>query len=182
MREAQEANFFQAGVQAAGGDATKFLTDVLKNFSDMVESPHFQRRLQEQGLNVDDLDLASAYKIPKVNLKLSVAQNLISGAAIAADYKEASRFIHQPGFNYLTEAQKNEYPHIYASAKLLQNASSGLDHEQAYASFREWAVKVDLQEQDWVKLDPTPVTQNNINRGFPASGLPNPLEELGRSI
>lgn len=176
----QEAEFFQVGVQAAGNNVKNFLADVLNHYPDIENSQHFQERLQEHGLKIADLDLDAAHKMPKINLKFSAAYAATASTAIAADYKEASKIIHQPGFEYLTEAQKNEYPHVYASAKFLRNVSSCLDHEQAYASFREWAVRVDLKEQDWVKLDPTPVTRHNITQGFPASGLPNPLEELGR--
>lgn len=173
---AKEAKVFQEGVAAAGGDAKKFLADVLKNYSDMKDSPHFKQRLQQLGISDVDLNLEAAHKISLPKLALTQAAVLVPAAM--ADYKEASENIKRPIFNYLTEDQKSEYPHVYASAKLLQNATMGLMPELGYSDFRDWALKVNLHEQDWVKLDPTPVTQNNLNYGLPARGMFDSLQEI----
>jgi hypothetical protein len=176
---AKEAKVFKEGVEAAGGDAKKFLADVLKNYSDMKDSPHFKARLLETGLIEADLNLAAAHKMSISGPpKLAVTQAAMAGVPIIADYKEATEHISAPSFNYLNETAKSEYAHVYASAKLLLNATMGLKPEFGYSVFREWAVKVNLHEEDWVKLDPTPVTQNYMNNGFPVRGISDPLQHL----
>jgi hypothetical protein len=135
---AKEAKVFKEGVEAAGGDAKKFLADVLKNYSDMKDSPHFKARLLETGLIEADLNLAAAHKMSISGPpKLAVTQVAMAGVAIIADYKEASEHISAPSFNYLNETAKSEYAHVYASAKLLLNATMGLKPEFGYSVFRE---------------------------------------------
>ncbi len=174
-----EAKVFQEGVEAAGGDAKKFLTDVLKNYSDMKDSPHFNNRLLDSGLTEVDLNLEAAHKMSiGASPKLAVTQAAIAVVAFIADYKQAFEYISNRSFNYLTEEAKSEYVHVYASAKLLLNTTMGLKPEFGYFGFRDWAVKVNLHEEDWVKLDPTPVTQNYINNGLPVRGIQDSLQNL----
>ena len=176
---AEEAEAFQAGVAAADGDPGKFVKDVLKTYPDLKDSASFKHRLQEVGLTTAELGLDEMQKAPKGGApKLVIAQVAGIATAAIADYNEASLHIHQSSFGYLTEAQRSEYPHVYAAAKLLQNSTSGLNPDFEYSIFRNWATKVHLHEEDLLKLDPTPVTQNNIKHGFPAGGFVNPLQDL----
>jgi hypothetical protein len=176
---AEEAEIFKAGVAAAGGDNTKFLKDVIKTYPDLQDSAPFKIRLEEAGLRITELGLDRVDNVPKISMpKLMITQVAGFATSVIADYKEASTHINQPAFNYLTDEQKNEYPHVYATAKLLQNSTSGLNADFEYSIFRNWAVKVNLHEEDFLKLDPTPVTQNNIKNGFPAGGFVNPLIDL----
>lgn len=179
----QEAEFFKAGVEAAGSNAKKFFEDVLNNYPNIKDSLKFKERLQQLNLTEADLDLKSAYKMPQFGgLKLSVAKNAVVVTAAIADYKEAAKYIHNPRFGYLSEDAKSEYPYVYTSAKLLLNPTMDLEPEFGYSGFRDWALKVNLHEEDWVRLDPTPMTQNYINHGLPAKGIPNPLQNLESSI
>lgn len=176
---AQEAEVFQAGVEAAGGDAKKFLKDVLESYPDMKDSERFKGRLQQAGLT--DIGINERHKTQRNDVpKLAFTQTAVVVTAAIADYKEASEYIKDPIFNYLTEEAKSEYPHVYASAKIQQNTFP-VKHELGYSGFRDWALKVNLHEEDWVKLDPTPVTKNHISIGLPAMGISDPLQDLGRT-
>lgn len=175
---AQEVEIFQAGVKV-GGDAKQFLADVLKNYPDMKDSEAFNKRLNQYGLRAADLDLEGAHMMSKISVtKLAITQTAVAAIAVVADYQQASKYIQNESFNYLSEQQKSDYAHVYASAKLLQNATMGLKPELGYSEFRDWALKVNLHEKDWVKLDPTPVTQNNLNYGFPARGMLDQRQEM----
>ncbi|WP_047549912.1 hypothetical protein [Methylotenera sp. G11] len=174
----EEAEVFQAGVAAANGDAGKFVRDVLKTYPDIKDSAPFKLRLQEAGFTITELGLDEMHKAPKGGApKLVIAQVAGIATAAIADYQEASQHIHQSSFGYLTEEQRSEYPHVYAAAKLLQNSTSGLNPDFEYSIFRNWATKVHLHEEDLLKLDPTPVTQNNIKHGLPAGGFINPQQD-----
>lgn len=176
---AEEEKVFNEGVAAAGGNPQTFIRDVFKNYPDMKDSAPFKLRLQQAGLAITESGLAEAAKINSGSMpKLSIAQVAGVFTSAIADYKEASRHIHEASFNYLAEDARNEYPHVYASAKLLNRATLGLNSEFEYSMFSQWAIKSNLHAEDFVKLDPTPVTQHNINQGLPASGHPNLLTDL----
>ena len=97
---------------------------------------------------------------------------------VVADYKGALRHLQDKEFNYLTPEQKCDYAHIYASAKLQQNATLNVDLTLGYGDFKAWAIKANISDSHWIKLDPTPVSENNIKLGFPVRGFPNYTEEV----
>ena len=181
----EEAEYFRAGVAAAGGDAKKFLADVMEHYPDMKDSPQYQARLCDvNAQHASGEQNAEKFDSAKTNYsKLPFAADTTDAViAVSAAYKEAYNHINDPSFNYLTEVQKRDYADVYTSAKLQQNAALEADPELGYSSFRSWAVKADLHEEDWVKLDPTPVTQNHIKLGLSPRGIPDPLKVLERAI
>lgn len=176
---AEEEKVFNQGVAAAGGNPQTFIRDVLTNYPDIKDSAPFKLRLQQAGLAITESGLAEIAKTNSGSMpKLSIVQAVGVFTSAIADYEEASKHINQPSFNYLAEGARNEYPHVYASAKLLNRATFGLNFEFEYSMFSQWAKKSNLHVEDFVKLDPTPVTQHNINQGLPANGVPNLYTDL----
>lgn len=95
-----------------------------------------------------------------------------------ADYKEALRHIQDKKFNYITPEQKRDYAHNYASSKLQQSVTLNIEPTLGYGEFKAWAIKANIYDSHWIKLDPTPVSENNVKLGLPVQGFPNSAEEV----
>ena len=114
--------------------------------------------------------------------KLSVAAQISTPIAVMADYKEALEHLQDKEFNYLSAEQKRDYAHIYASAKLQQSVTLNIDPTFGYADFKAWAMKANIAESHWIKLDPTPVSEANVRFGLPVQGFPNVTEVANLNI
>ena len=94
--------------------------------------------------------------------KLNVAAQMSASITVVANYKEALQHVQDEEFSYLTLEQKHHYAHIYAAAKLQQGATLNLKPALGYGDFKAWAIKANISDSHWIKLDPTPVSKSYL--------------------